>query len=305
MKKKAERYLASLPKDCFKGKHIYITGGNSGIGFGLAKNLLALGASIHLLCRNPKKAEEAKKSLLSAFPEAEIHLHSLDLSSSQSILSCVQELSASPFPIDGFVHNAGVFRVKKELTEEGFDLTLGTNLVGTVLFNESLLPLFASQAKKPVVLFTSSLSATWSKISLESVLKPYPKSKIGLYAESKRGIYLYARYCQKREDLPFLPVLAHPGVTFTPLFFKGYPKAFASFLSPLFSFLFHSPEEASLIDLEALLHPSASLYFSPKGLLSVSGLPKGKKFPRKLEKSDPSFIPSFLNTLKSKREDRT
>lgn len=302
MKKKAEKYLSSLPKDSFVGKHVYITGGNSGIGFGLAKNLLSLGAVIHLLCRNPKKAEEAKKSLLEMFPGAEIYLHPLDLSSFQSIFSCVEELSSSPFPIDYFVHNAGVFRMEKVLSVDGYDLTLGTNLIGTVLLNESLIPLFASQAHKPVVLFTSSLSASWSKISCDSLFHPYPKSKIGLYAESKRGIYLYGRYCQRQEDLPFLPVLAHPGVTFTPLFLKGYPKAFASFLSPLFQTIFHSPDEASLIDVEALLHPSVDGYFSPKGCLSASGLPKKKKFPKKLEKSDSSFVPSLLRELKSKKE---
>ena len=297
MKKKATRYLSSFPPTSLLGKHIFITGGNSGIGLGLAQHVLSLGGIPHLCCRNQEKAEEAKRVLLSSFPNGQVHLHSLDLSRFASIDSFLEELASSSFSIHGFVHNAGTFRQEKRKTEDGYDLTLMTNLIGTIRLNEGLVPLFARQKQPPVVVFTSSLSATWSKITFSSIQNPYPKSKVGLYAESKRGIYLYARHCQKTESLPYVPVLTHPGITFTPLFFKGYPKAFAAFLSPIFRFLFHSPVEAALIDLEALLRPSKTVYFSPSGLFSCSGLPKGKKFPRKLERSRNNPIPELIKNL--------
>ena len=52
-------------KDAFSlaGKNAVITGGNRGLGFGIARAMAECGANIAILCRDIRKAEEAVAEL--------------------------------------------------------------------------------------------------------------------------------------------------------------------------------------------------------------------------------------------------
>lgn len=52
-----------FPKTLFKDQVVFITGGSSGINFGIAKNFAALGASIAICARNPEKLEKAVEEI--------------------------------------------------------------------------------------------------------------------------------------------------------------------------------------------------------------------------------------------------
>ncbi len=47
-----------------KGKIAMVTGSNSGIGLATATALADLGAEVHLVCRNPDRAEAARKEIV-------------------------------------------------------------------------------------------------------------------------------------------------------------------------------------------------------------------------------------------------
>ena len=49
----------------FKGKHVVITGGSSGIGFALAKRCATEGAFLTLIARTPAKLEAARDAICS------------------------------------------------------------------------------------------------------------------------------------------------------------------------------------------------------------------------------------------------
>src|SRR5436190_2815986 len=52
-----------LPRELFKGKTVFVTGGGSGINLGIARNFAALGASIAICGRTQAKLDTAAVEL--------------------------------------------------------------------------------------------------------------------------------------------------------------------------------------------------------------------------------------------------
>ena len=111
----SEKTVRYLRKECgcsLKGKTAAITGASSGIGLKTAETLIWLGASVIMACRNPGKAEEARRQLLADYPEAKIRILPLDLADFRSIDAFAQQLP----DVDIFINNAGVFHRPGEKT---------------------------------------------------------------------------------------------------------------------------------------------------------------------------------------------
>lgn len=69
------------------GKHMLVTGANSGLGFETAKGLLQRGASVEMLCRSKERADEAAKRLVeeTGQPASLLTVHVVDMSDSASV----------------------------------------------------------------------------------------------------------------------------------------------------------------------------------------------------------------------------
>src|SRR4030095_11963767 len=52
-----------LPRDLFKGKTVFVTGGGSGINLGVARNFAALGANVAICRRTQAKLDAAADEL--------------------------------------------------------------------------------------------------------------------------------------------------------------------------------------------------------------------------------------------------
>jgi len=124
-------------------KTIIITGANSGLGYECAKNILLAGAEYYVVmaCRNPKKAEEAKMTLIDETKNKNISVLELELSSFLSIKSFITKLKNAQLPpIFGLVCNAGISGNHRGVTAEGYELIFGTNHLGHFLLTNLLLP---------------------------------------------------------------------------------------------------------------------------------------------------------------------
>ncbi len=82
-----------------------ITGANRGIGLELSQQYFTNGDRVYACCRNPDSAQEL--TALAKASAGKVSIHSMDVSSEESIKHCAQELSEAT--IDVLINNAGVY----------------------------------------------------------------------------------------------------------------------------------------------------------------------------------------------------
>lgn len=293
---KYKKWIDKNIKNDFIKKFIFISGGNSGIGFEATRNFVYLGASIIWGCRNLVKANASKDKILAEFANAKIDIIELDLADSKSIDKCAENLVKNYEKIDVFYNNAGVFRIPRGKTKQNYELVIGTNLLGTYYLNSLLFEKFS----KSQFIFTTSITAFFNKFDLDDPF--FEKRKYGnfkAYGSSKFGInqmttFLIEKY--NKTDQSF--ALIHPGITYTPLIKKAYKSnLFAALAQCFMKILFHSAEKASLTAIMAVNENSKFSYYGPRGPFSISGFPKRKKLSKKYYNGN-NLLFSFLEKLK-------
>lgn len=157
---------------------ILITGGTSGIGLELARQLSALGNTVVVTGRDRAKLERVARE------NPRLHAIECDVGDPKSIVA-LQTRLAREFPaLDVLVNNAGIMR-KINLHERGAALDdigreIATNLTGLVHMVTQLLPQLLAQKSAAIVNVTSGLAFT-----------PLPISPI--YGASKAGVHSFTQ----------------------------------------------------------------------------------------------------------------
>lgn len=262
-------------------KKVLITGGTSGIGLSLTEQLLSKNATVVILARNMKKANEVKNSLLEKYKDAQLSFIQYDQSDDQSVINAAKEVAEKHNDFYALVLNAGITQQKKPVKYvDGYPLTIKTNLIGLSLFLETLLPLLNEKHR---FIFQGSLVAGWHLKKIKS----YKDKNISFWQQyfiSKAGVEaLYYYYLEQHLNHEFL--LVEPGISVTNII-REFPPVIR-FLAKAFAVLFSNPVEKA--SLPALLAVSSTTkdgsYIIPRGLLDWRGYPKIKKFPPKRRRS--------------------
>lgn len=275
-----QKYLKWINKNIhtdLTDRVIFISGGNSGIGFETTRFCLYLKMKVIWGCRNENKALISKNKILEEFPNACLDIVKLDLADLSTVRMVASFLKPRYEKIDYLYNNAGVYRLDKDHTKDGYDLTIGTNVIGTyVLTNE-----FISLYPNIKVILTSSITTRFANIDYSDFQMDKKYSKAKAYSNSKLMTnHLYLHYINTNENNNFN--IVHPGGTYTPLIQKGYKNKVVQVLGKGFmKIFFHSPSKASLCSMYALNDDVNKCYIGPRGLFGLSGYPKIKKMPRK------------------------
>jgi NAD(P)-dependent dehydrogenase (short-subunit alcohol dehydrogenase family) len=101
------------------GKTVVVTGGNGGIGYGMAQALLAAGARVAIWGSNPEKTERARASLASQGGSVEAIV--CDVSDEQQVDAAFAESVQRLGRIDGCFANAGVMAKPTPLVQMSYD----------------------------------------------------------------------------------------------------------------------------------------------------------------------------------------
>jgi len=165
------------------GKVAIVTGGNGGIGKGIALGLAKQGCDIAIFARNKEKSELARNDIQKLGVKAEIIIS--DVADRRSVNDAVKKTSKIFGKLDILVNNAGTnIRTEEpqELTTEQWDQVIQTNLSSMHYMSSEVFPYFKSQQSGKVINIGSMTSIFGS---------PYASA----YAASKGGVVQYTKSC--------------------------------------------------------------------------------------------------------------
>ncbi|KAF8585072.1 NAD(P)-binding protein [Ramaria rubella] len=203
------------------GKVIIVTGGNTGIGYEVVKQLLKKNAKVYVATRNETKSQAAIKRLQEETGKLGYFLQ-VDLADLDSIKASVEEFKGKETALHVLFNNAGLAEPPTQTTKQGVDMQFGVNVLGHYYFTRLLLPLLFAGAKssndgkaRVVNLASSShllADGIWWDI-LEEKPARKERSLTELYNHSKFGNVVFSHELARRYgDQGIVSTALNPGI---------------------------------------------------------------------------------------------
>ena len=210
-----ERLVARGPLE-LDGRSAIVTGATSGIGEAACVALARGGATVHLVVRDLERGEAARERVAAASGSDALRLHRCDLSSLASVRSFAAAFNGTEDGLDILVNNAGVLPPERTHTDEGFELTFATNVLGPFLLTALLVPSLERSAPARVINVSSGGMYT-AKLDLDDLqLEGHDYSGNRFYAHTKRAEVVLGDEWARRLAPRVHVYSMHPGWVATP-----------------------------------------------------------------------------------------
>ena len=175
------------------GKTAIVTGGNGGIGYGMASEIGKSGANVVITGRNSDKTKEAVNELKKSFDNV-IGIDS-DVSDESSIKDMIKISNETFGSIDVLINNAGIGirEFPENYSTDDWNQVINLNLTGAFLCSREVYPIMKSQgsgkiinigsmtsifgldwavayasSKGGIVQLTKTLAVSWAKDNIQS-----------------------------------------------------------------------------------------------------------------------------------------
>jgi NAD(P)-dependent dehydrogenase (short-subunit alcohol dehydrogenase family) len=262
------------------GRVAVVTGASGGIGLETATVLARRGATVVLACRDKGKAAQAAGQVRAAAPDAHVRLVHLDLASLGSVRQAAAEILDGCPRLDLLINNAGVMYVPFQRTEDGFELTLGTNHLGHFALTGLLLPRLLETPGSRVVT-VSSVAHRYGEMHFDDLMLTSHYQPDPAYGQSKLANLLFSYELAGRlaaAGAGTAALAAHPGVVLTDLW-RTSPGWQRTLISPrlrlINSWAAQPMSRGALPSLRAATDPAAQNgeYYGPGGFHEYTGYP--------------------------------
>jgi len=188
------------------GKRVIVTGATNGVGLGTSRALAKAGAHVILAVRNTELGAQ-RAAEISAIGGAVPSVVKLDLADLSSVRAFCDLIDG---PVDILINNAGALTDRRTDTVDGFEMTLGTNLLGPFALTNLLLPNVRSQ-----IVNVGSDAHRSATLRLDDLhLRRHKWTRLGAYAQSKLAVMLWGLELDRRlraAGSPIVTHLTHPG----------------------------------------------------------------------------------------------
>ncbi len=170
-------------KDLFdlKGRVAIVTGGNGGIGLGIARGLASAGANLAIAARNEAKTADAVKGLQDEFGVKAIGVK-VDVREEKQIKDMAKKVQDEFGRIDILVNNAGtnIRKLPQDYVVDEWEEVLDVNLRSAFLCSQAVYPAMKATGGGKI-------------INIGSMTSIFGAAKVTLYATSKGGIVQLGR----------------------------------------------------------------------------------------------------------------
>jgi len=140
------------------GKIAVVTGGDSGLGFAIAKALARRGARIIIGSHNVTKGIKAAKTIQDATGSNVLSLH-VDYTILSSVHAFAKRIESNAPTLHFLVNDAGIGADPKRQTIDGFDTAFQVDYLGHFLLTELLLPLLRRGNQSRVISTSGSFES--------------------------------------------------------------------------------------------------------------------------------------------------
>ncbi|MFL5728477.1 MAG: SDR family oxidoreductase [Cytophagaceae bacterium] len=159
------------------GNTILVTGGASGIGWGLTERLLKAGSEVIICGRREDKLKEAQQK----YPK--LHIRVCDLSKDADRISLFQWASKEYPTLNVLINNAGIQR-RVQLTDNqepwsGFQQEIAINLEAPIHLSTLFIPHLATKKESYIINITSGLAFT-------------PAAWVPVYSATKAALHSFS-----------------------------------------------------------------------------------------------------------------
>jgi len=164
-----------------EGKVAIVTGGNGGIGKGIARGFAAAGSDIVIVARDQGKTDKAASEIQADFGVRMLGLKR-DLREESQIQDLIEPVVKEFGRIDILVNNAGINirKMPQEYEAAEWDQILDTNLRSPFLCSQAVYPVMKSEGGGKI-------------INIGSMLSIFGGAKLAAYGSSKGGIVQLTR----------------------------------------------------------------------------------------------------------------
>jgi NAD(P)-dependent dehydrogenase (short-subunit alcohol dehydrogenase family) len=178
------------------GKVCIVTGANSGIGRVTAEELAGMGATVAMVCRNQSRGERAL-SEIRAKTGGTVELLVADFASLDSVRRMAEEFRKTHDSLQVLVNNAGMVRVRRSVTADGFERTFQVNYLSHFLLTRLLLDSLKKGAPSRIV-NVSSASHYGGFIPLDDLQLTKGYGVMRAYGQSKLAQVLFTYELSRR-----------------------------------------------------------------------------------------------------------
>lgn len=231
------------------GRTALITGGNRGLGLGIAEQLARRGARLLLACRSG--GAEAVAHLRSATGNQAIEALPVDLAERASVAALVDMIAERGLTLDRVILNAAVVPLESRMTSAGLDVMFHVNFLAAVDLVEQLLGrgLVSSSSSEPArIVVVSSEAHRSGKPALErfGAAEHYgTRGVMAHYGRNKLYLTSYAWALGQALDPREIGVFTLcPGAVATDLA-REAPRWMRVVLDPTMRLLFQAPSVAA------------------------------------------------------------
>lgn len=138
-------------------KHVVVTGATSGIGAAMVGSFARLGATVHVLGRDPGKVADTIARARVAQDDADLVPEVCDLADLDAVRAwCADHASRLP-AVHGLVHNAGVMTRGRQESPQGHELGLAVHVLAPHLMTELLLPQLGEGGARVVLMSSGGM----------------------------------------------------------------------------------------------------------------------------------------------------